>query len=169
MFANIHQSSAGKKRAGENQADLPAAQRCQEFQRLSSRTDAGRGNSASSGQKNKPQMVSLTTWRDAVHQCLTPAARMHLQLTRAHKTSLKQTGDEPGREDTQEAARPPSQLLCGHAGGHAGQASQDDVIQPAHAAQPLPQRLADADISHVTGQLAEAGVEGRLERQEGGV
>lgn len=90
---------------------------------------------------------------------------MHLQLTRAHKTSLKQTGDEPGRENTQEAARPPIQLLC----GHAGQASQDDVIQPAHAAQPLPQRLADADISHVTGQLAEAGVEGRLERQEGGV
>lgn len=47
--------------------------------------------------------------------------------------------------------------------------SQNDVIESADAAQPLAQRLAYASIRHVTGQLAEAGVERRLERQEGGI
>lgn len=47
--------------------------------------------------------------------------------------------------------------------------SHDDVIESADAAQPLAQRLADAGVGHVAGQLAEAGVERRLQRQEGGV
>lgn len=47
--------------------------------------------------------------------------------------------------------------------------SQDDVIESANAAQPLAQRLADADVGHMTGKLAEAWVEGWLEGQEGGV
>lgn len=47
--------------------------------------------------------------------------------------------------------------------------SQDDVVESANAAQPLAQRLADADIGHMTGKLAKAGVERWLEGQEGGV
>lgn len=47
--------------------------------------------------------------------------------------------------------------------------SQDDVIESANAAQPLAQRLADANIGHMTGKLAEAWVECGLEGQEGGV
>lgn len=48
-------------------------------------------------------------------------------------------------------------------------ASEDDVVQPAHAAQPLAQRLADAAVGHVARELAETRVEGRLEGQEGRV
>lgn len=51
----------------------------------------------------------------------------------------------------------------------AAAASQDDVIESADAVQPLAQGLADAGVSHMTGELAEAGVERRLERQERGV
>lgn len=47
--------------------------------------------------------------------------------------------------------------------------SQNDVIESADTAQPLTQRLADASVGHVAGELAEAGVERRLERQEGGI
>lgn len=47
--------------------------------------------------------------------------------------------------------------------------SEDDVIESANAAQPLAQRLADANIGHMTGKLAEARVERWLEGQEGGV
>lgn len=45
-------------------------------------------------------------------------------------------------------------------------ALEDDVVQSAHAAQPLAQRQADAAVSHVTRELAETRVEGRLEGQE---
>lgn len=48
-------------------------------------------------------------------------------------------------------------------------ALENDVIESADAAQPLAQRLADASVGHVAGELAEAGVERRLERQERGV
>lgn len=47
--------------------------------------------------------------------------------------------------------------------------SEDDVIESANAAQPLAQRLADAHIGHMTGELAEAWVECWLEGQEGRV
>lgn len=47
--------------------------------------------------------------------------------------------------------------------------SHDDVIESADAAQPLTQRLADASVGHVTGELAQAGIEHRLESQEGRV
>lgn len=47
--------------------------------------------------------------------------------------------------------------------------SHDDVIESADPAQPLAQRLADAGVGHVAGELAEAGVERRLQRQEGRV
>lgn len=47
--------------------------------------------------------------------------------------------------------------------------SQDDVIESADPAEPLAKRLADSGVGHVAGELAEAGVERRLERQEGGV
>lgn len=47
--------------------------------------------------------------------------------------------------------------------------SPDDVIESADTAEPLAQRVADAGVSHVTGELAEAGVECRLKCQERGV
>lgn len=49
------------------------------------------------------------------------------------------------------------------------ESSQDDVVESANAAQPLAQRLADADVGHMTGKLAEAWVECWLEGQEGRV
>lgn len=48
-------------------------------------------------------------------------------------------------------------------------ASEDDVVQSAHTAQPLAQCLADAAVGHMTRELAETRVEDRLERQEGRV
>lgn len=47
--------------------------------------------------------------------------------------------------------------------------SQNDVIESADPAQPFAQGLANAGVGHVAGELAEAGVERRLERQEWGV
>lgn len=47
--------------------------------------------------------------------------------------------------------------------------SHNDVIESANAAQPLPKGLADSGVGHMTGELAEAGVECRLEGQEGWV
>ncbi|MEQ2209255.1 hypothetical protein XENOCAPTIV_027452 [Xenoophorus captivus] len=47
--------------------------------------------------------------------------------------------------------------------------SHDDVIQSADPAEPVTQCLSDSCIGHVTGKLAEAGVERWLKRQEGGV
>lgn len=47
--------------------------------------------------------------------------------------------------------------------------SHDDVIQSADPAEPLAQRLPDPRVGDVAGELAEARVERRLERQEGGV
>lgn len=47
--------------------------------------------------------------------------------------------------------------------------SQSDVVEPANAAQPFAQSLANAGIGHVTGQLTEARKEDRLQTHEGGV
>lgn len=47
--------------------------------------------------------------------------------------------------------------------------SHNDVIESADPAQPLAERLADARVGYVTGELAQAGVQRRLQRQEGGV
>lgn len=54
-------------------------------------------------------------------------------------------------------------------GGFLAATSHADVVESADAAQPLAQRLADAAVAHVAGELADAGVERRLERQERGI
>lgn len=60
-------------------------------------------------------------------------------------------------------------LLSNSPHGFLTATSTDDVIESADAAEPLAQRVADAGVGHVTGELAEAGVERRLQSQERGV
>lgn len=43
----------------------------------------------------------------------------------------------------------------------------DDVVDTAHSPQPFPHSLTDSDVSHVTGQLADAREHRWLERCEG--
>lgn len=98
--------------------------------------------------------------------CVCPPPERHMMLSH---TSHRSVPTKPLRRSTTSHSNILRRHVTPSNQSSPERASENDVIEPADAAQPLAQRLADAAIGHVAGELTEAGVERRLQRQEGGV